>query len=93
MKRLGFSLILQYTDIQSLYRHVVCIVPVSCKANRDRNQLEAWLDSDLYLINASMIMGVNYCEEWASTREILTLVHVDKMSSLACALPHCDQYL
>ena len=32
--------------IWSLYRHVVCNVLVSCKANGDRNQLEAWLDSD-----------------------------------------------
>ena len=30
--------------IRSLYLHNV---PVSCKANRDRNQLGAWLDSDL----------------------------------------------
>ena len=28
-----------YTAIRSLYRHVVCDVPVSCKANGDRNQL------------------------------------------------------
>ena len=35
-----------YTAIRSLYRHVVCDVPVSCKANRYRNQLWAWLDSD-----------------------------------------------
>ena len=34
------------TAIRSLYRHVVCDVPVSCKANGDRNQLWAWLDSD-----------------------------------------------
>ena len=26
-----------YTAIRSLYRHVVCDVPVSCKANGDRN--------------------------------------------------------
>ena len=32
--------------IQSQYRHVVCNVPVSCKANGDLNQVEAWLDSD-----------------------------------------------
>ena len=30
----------------TVHRHVVCNVPVSCKANRDRNQLGAWLDSD-----------------------------------------------
>ena len=35
-----------YTAIRSLYRHVVCDVPVSCKANRGRNKLWAWLDSD-----------------------------------------------
>ena len=33
--------------IWSLNRHVVCDVPVSGKANGDRNQLWAWLDSDL----------------------------------------------
>ena len=32
-----------YTAIWSLYRHVVCDVPVSFKANWDRNQLWAWL--------------------------------------------------
>ena len=35
-----------YTAVRSLFRHVVCNVPVSCKANRDRNQFEAWPDSD-----------------------------------------------
>ena len=30
---------------QSLCRHVVCNVPVSCKANSDWNQFEVWLDS------------------------------------------------
>ena len=35
-----------YIAIRSLYRHVVCNVSVSCKANGDRNQLWAWLDSD-----------------------------------------------
>ena len=34
------------TAIQSLYRHVACDVPVSCKTNGDSNQLWAWLDSD-----------------------------------------------
>ena len=34
-----------FTAIWSLYRHV-CETPVSCKANGDRNQLWAWLDSD-----------------------------------------------
>ena len=45
----GFTVItdLYYSTIRSLYRHVVCNVPVSCKVNGDRNQLEAWLDSDL----------------------------------------------
>ena len=37
---------LYYTAIRPLYHHVVCNVPVSCKANRDRNQLGAWLDCD-----------------------------------------------
>ena len=35
-----------YTDTWSLYRHVVCNVPVPCKAKGDRNQLWVWLDSD-----------------------------------------------
>ena len=35
-----------YTAIRSLYRHVVCDILVFCKANGDRNQLWAWLDSD-----------------------------------------------
>ena len=29
-----------YIAIRSLYRHMVCNVSVSCKANGDRNQLE-----------------------------------------------------
>ena len=33
-----------YSSIQSLYRHVVCNVWVSCKANGDRNQFGAWVD-------------------------------------------------
>ena len=33
--------------LQILYSYThVCDVPVSCKANGDRNQLWAWLDSD-----------------------------------------------
>ena len=36
-----------YRAIRSMYPHVVCNVPVSCKANSYRNQLGAWLDSDL----------------------------------------------
>ena len=35
-----------YTAIWSMYRHVVCDVSVFFKANGDRNQLWAWLDSD-----------------------------------------------
>ena len=35
-----------HTAVRSLYRHLVCNVPVSCKANGDRNQLWAWLDCD-----------------------------------------------
>ena len=46
----------------SLYRLVVCNVPVSCKANGDRNQLGAWLDSDLivelYLILVFLILFI-----------------------------------
>ena len=41
------SHVLAHLTIRSLYRHVVRNVPVSCKANRDRNQLGVWLDSDL----------------------------------------------
>ena len=40
------SLYRYYIAIQSLYRHMVCDVTVSCKSNGDRNQLWAWLDSD-----------------------------------------------
>ena len=32
---------------RSLYRQVVCNVPISCKAKGDRNELGVWLDSDL----------------------------------------------
>ena len=35
------------SDNWSLYRHMVYSVPVSCKANQDRNQLRVWLGSDL----------------------------------------------
>ena len=35
---------------RSLYRHVVCCVPVSCKANGVRNQFGAWRYSDLLAI-------------------------------------------
>ena len=38
--------LVDYTAIWSLYRHVVCDIPVWFKANGDRNQLWAWLDSD-----------------------------------------------
>ena len=34
-----------YSAIRSLFLHMVCNVPVSCKANEDRNHLGAWLDS------------------------------------------------
>ena len=43
-----------YSNFGSLYRHVVCNVPISCKANGERSQLEAWLDSDL--INQFLIL-------------------------------------
>ena len=38
-----------YSDTRSMYHHMVCNVPVSCIANRDRNQMGAWLDSDLII--------------------------------------------
>ena len=38
------------TANRSLYRHVVCCVPVSCKANGVGNQLGAWRYSDLLAI-------------------------------------------
>ena len=45
------------TTNRSLYRHVVCCVPVSCKANGAGTQLGAWRYSDLlarvYLIKGS----------------------------------------
>ena len=40
-------LCLYYSAIRSLYRHVVCNVPVSRKDKGDRNQLGLWLDSGL----------------------------------------------
>ena len=36
-----------YIAIESLYLDVVCYVPLSCITNRDRNQLVAWLDSEI----------------------------------------------
>ena len=42
------SYLTEYSSaIRSLYHHMVCNIPVSCKANGDRNQLEVWLDSEL----------------------------------------------
>ena len=35
------------STIRAIYLQVICNVPVSCKANGDRNQLRAWLYSDL----------------------------------------------
>ena len=35
------------TAIRSMYRHVMCNGPVSCKANGVGNQLGAWRYSDL----------------------------------------------
>ena len=43
---LRFAVLTRFYCIQSLYRHVVYNVPVSCKANGDRDELWAWLDSD-----------------------------------------------
>ena len=36
-----------YSTIRSLFRHVVCYVQASCKANGDRNQLRVWLESEI----------------------------------------------
>ena len=36
----------KYSTIRSVYRHVVCNVPVSCDPNGDRNQMGC-LDSNL----------------------------------------------
>ena len=38
------------TANRSLFRHVVCCVPVTCKANGVENQLVAWRYSDLLVI-------------------------------------------
>ena len=35
------------TANRSLYRHMVCCVPVTCKANRVGNHIGAWRYSDL----------------------------------------------
>ena len=45
LKQLSIACI-HYSAIRSMY-HMVCNVPLSCKTNRDRNQIGAWLDSDL----------------------------------------------
>ena len=42
----NIDMLLYYTAIRSLSRHVVYNAPFSCKANGDRNQLWAWLNSD-----------------------------------------------
>ena len=34
------------TNIRSLYHHVFCNAPVSCKAYGDRNPIGTWLDSE-----------------------------------------------
>ena len=39
-----------YSANRSMYRHMVCNVPVSCKASRTRNQLGAWLYSDRLVV-------------------------------------------
>ena len=44
-----------YPTFRSLYRHVECNVPVSCKAFGDRNQLGAWLDNDLIATNHRVV--------------------------------------
>ena len=44
---LTFKPELYYSTIRSLDCHVVYNVPFSCKANGDRNQFGAWLDSDV----------------------------------------------
>ena len=49
------------TTLRSLYRHVVCNVPVTCITNVVGNQLGAWLDNDCVVI-----LSVNYeprCEK------------------------------
>ena len=48
------------TDNRSLYGHVVCCVPVSCKANGVGKELEAWQNSDLLAI---LYMFLSNCLE------------------------------
>ena len=48
------------TDNRSLYGHVVCCVPVSCKANGVGKELEAWRNSDLLAI---LYMYLSNCLE------------------------------
>ena len=43
--RVLLTVVQYYSSIRSLYRHVVCNISVSCKANGDRNQFGRGLDS------------------------------------------------
>ena len=58
---------LYYTAIRSLYRHMVCNVPVSRKANRDRNQLGCYVTVTQKLINTCWLLTVNM-EKWCHNR-------------------------
>ena len=48
-----------YSTIRSLYRHVVCNVPVSCKVNGFRNQLQYGLTVTLLAFYTSQLLVYN----------------------------------
>ena len=67
---------------------MVCNVPISSKANGDRNQLGAWLDSDLII--GLLLYSSNCHYYFYQSPVILTaLVHVDLINValiMACAI-------
>ena len=57
-KKCIFNTVFCNTTIRSLYCHVVCNGPVSCKANRVGNQLGVWQYSDLLAIIYLLANGI-----------------------------------
>ena len=56
------------TDNRSLYDHVVCCVPVSCKTNGVGKELEAWRYSDLlaifYMYLSNCLEKIHTLKRW-----------------------------
>ena len=66
-------------EISSANSHVICNVPVSRKANGDRNQFEAWRSSDpkadyIFLVNVPIHLTP------VVDRKLLSSVHTSYMS-------------